>query len=43
MLDPKVFQVSFARGDATTKPGVRGHRAIGSELAMYLAGQIVAV
>jgi hypothetical protein len=22
MLDPKVFQVSFARGDATTKLGV---------------------
>jgi hypothetical protein len=27
MLDPKVFQVSSARGDETTKPGVRGHRA----------------
>jgi hypothetical protein len=24
MLDPKVFQVSFARGDATTKLGVSG-------------------
>jgi hypothetical protein len=43
MLDPKVFQVSFARGDATPKPGVRDHRAVGSELAMYLAHQIVAV
>jgi hypothetical protein len=42
MLNPKVFQVSSARGDATSKLGVRGLRAIGSELAMYLAGQIVA-
>jgi hypothetical protein len=42
-LDPKVIQVRFARGDATAKLGVRGHRVIGSELAMYFAGQIVAV